>query len=121
VIINGWGEEPHAMTPDPARQAAEKWLADKYTMMLPNQRDYPTIGHLMDEFARIAADFAERGMRAVRNSCLREVRSNICVARESSPIPGSWKGSGPDLLATIGDEIEARPLPWAEATKEGGE
>jgi len=105
--------------PNSAREAAEKRL--RYLLADSWYHGHKTFDEWSADAARIAADFAERGMRAVRNSCLREVRSNICVARESSPIPGSWKGSGPDLLATIGDEIEARPLPWAEATKEGGE
>jgi len=91
------------MTQDPARQAAEKWLAERsakavemwsdvYGQWMP---EHPQASTLTAELARIAADFAERGMRA------RDTQWQLAADPDLKP------GRCPV------------PLPWAAATKEG--
>jgi hypothetical protein len=78
------------MTTDPAREAAEKHLRDKfnreYRKASPFKLDPAVIA------ARIAADFAERLAMLER---------------------GHWSGEDPDR--SRGLEATKWPLPWAEA------
>jgi len=89
------------MTTDPAREAAEKWLRDKfngeYRKASPFKLDPAVIA------ARIAADFAARMVMAERTKLLDTIAKYT--------MNEGW---------AYGDEAGG-PLPWSEATKEGGE
>jgi hypothetical protein len=103
------------MTIDSAREAAERWLAEAL-MNAYNE----TVGGKLDEYidgqhfircARIAADFAEKGMLAVREDAAKTARNYGMAA---------WSGYE-SKSREIAEMISAHPLPWAEAMKEGGE
>jgi len=86
---------------DPARLAAEKWLAEQFTTALMAAWSVPAVDGKptpTEECARIAADFAERLAKAERVLFLEQMNLNS------------------ERFRLFVDENFA--LPWAEAMKE---
>jgi hypothetical protein len=96
------------MTPDPARLAAERALAEAFRATYDGPSDWA------EDCARIAADFAERLARSHGEA----VRFPLGVSvQPDDPMIGLKLIHARNKAWAVADAS----LPWAEATKEGGE
>jgi len=115
------------MTTDSAREAAEKWLAEAFKLQFCGPFEvFTTLDDVIGQCARIAADFAERFLAEYRDdlTCTFESwaseRSHAASNESDSEEKACFLGSK-EAHRTDASYVRRAPLPWAAATKEGGE